>query len=90
MPALNRGPNMPPVISYHEKCNILCEVLYQLPPPLPEPTIVDLTNQKPNELPFVNITETKVYEALFSTSANTSPGPSQINYTMIKWAWPSI
>jgi len=81
---------MPPVISYHEKCNILCEVLYQLPPPLPEPTIVDLTNQKPNELPFVNITETKVYEALFSTSANTSPGPSQINYTMIKWAWPSI
>jgi len=90
MPALDRGPNMLSAISHHEKCNTLCEVLYQLPPPLPEPTIVDLTNQKPNELPFVDATETEVYEALFSTSANTSPGPSQINYTMIKWAWPSI
>jgi len=90
MPALDRGPNMLPAISHHEKCNILCEVLYQLPPPLLEPAIVDLTNQKPNELPFVDTTETEVYEALFSTSANTSPGPSQINYTMIKWAWPSI
>jgi len=84
MPALNWGPNMPPAISHHEKCNTLCEVLYQLPPPLPEPAIVDLTNWKPDKLPFVDITKTEVYEALFSTSANTPPGPSQINYTMIK------
>jgi len=51
---------------------------------------VDLTNQKPDELLFVDITKTEVYKALFSTSANISPSPNQINYTMIKWAWPSI
>jgi len=81
---------MPPAISHHEKCNTLCEVLYQLLLPLPEPAIVDLTNRKPNELPFVDITKTEVYKALFSTSANTLSSLSQINYTMIKWAWPSI
>ena len=30
----------------------------------------------------------EVSEALFSTNSNTAPGPSQITYTLIKWAWP--
>ena len=90
MQALNQGPNMLPAVLHYEKCNTLCEVLYQPPPLLAELPIIDLTNQEPDKLPFVDITKTEVYKAFFSTSANTSPGLSQINYTIRKWAWPSI
>jgi len=84
MPALNQGPNTTPATSHQEKCNTLHNILYQPPPPLPDPIEPDLSRREPNELPFQDIIETEVYEALFSTNSNTSPGPSQISYTMLK------
>ena len=90
MPALDRGPNTTPATSHQEKCDTLRNTLYQPPPPLPDPIELDLSRREPNELPFQDITETEVHEALFSTNSNTSPGPSQISYTMLKWAWPII
>jgi len=90
MPALDRGPNTTPATSHQEKYDTLRNTLYQPPPPLPDPIEPDLSRREPNELPFQDITETEVHEALFSTNSNTSPGPSQISYTMLKWAWPII
>ncbi|KAJ3562483.1 hypothetical protein NP233_g9541 [Leucocoprinus birnbaumii] len=89
MPAISRGSDCPPAVSHQDKCDVLRETLYQEPPPLPEPVQVDLNTRNPDEIPFVDITSNEVREAIISSSAGTAPGPSQINYTMIKWAWSS-
>ena len=88
MPTLTRGQGIPPAITLEEKCDTLQDTLYQEPPPLPVPVVTNLTQRVPNELPYTEITHTEVSKALFSTNSNTAPGPSQITYTLIKWAWP--
>jgi len=88
MLALIRGQGIPPAIILEEKCDTLQDTLYQEPPPLPVPVVTNLTQRVPNKLPYTEITHTEISEALFSTNLNTAPGPSQITYTLIKWAWP--
>ena len=88
MPALTRGPDIPPAISLQEKCDTLRDTLYQEPPNLLDLIVADLTQRNPDEIPYTEISPTEVSEALFSTSSNTAPGPGQITYKMIKWAWP--
>jgi len=88
MPALTHGPDIPLVISYQEKCNTLQDILYQEPPNLPDLIVADFTQRSPDEIPFIEITPTKVSEALFSTSSNTALELSQITYKMIRWVWP--
>jgi len=84
MPVLTCGPDIPSVISYQEKCDTLRDILYQEPPNLPDLIVADLTQRNPDEILFIEITPTEVNEALFSTSSNMAPGPSQITYKMIK------
>jgi len=88
MPALTCGQGIPLAITLEEKYDILRDTLYQKPPPLPVPVVTNLTQRVPNELPYTEITHMEVSEALFSTNSNTASGPSQITYTLIKWAWP--
>lgn len=90
MPVISRGPDRLPAVSHQDKCNVLWEALYQEPPPLPKPVQVDLNIQNPDEIPFIEIMSNEVCEAITSSSAGTAPGPSQINYTIIKWAWSSV
>jgi len=72
---------------HKEKCKILRATLYQEPLPLPIPIEADLSCRQDNEIPFEEVTYTEVQEALSSSSSNTAAGASQINYTMLKWAW---
>jgi len=88
MPALTRGSDISLAISLQEKCDTLQDTLYQEPPNLPDLIVADLTQRNLDEILYTEISPTEVSEALFSTSSNTVPGPSQITYKMIKWAWP--
>ena len=87
MPAISRGPNLPPATTHTEKCDTLCLELYQPPLPLPREFRPDLINPHPDDLPFHDVTDEEVREALFATPGKTAPGPSQINYQVIRWAW---
>ena len=87
MPALTHGQGIPPAITLEEKCDTLRNTLHQEPLPLLVPVVTNLTQRVSNELSYTEITHMEVSEALFSTNLNTAPGPSQITYTLIKWAW---
>jgi len=75
---------------HKEKCKTLRATLYQEPLPLPIPIEADLSCRQDNEIPFEEVTYTEVQKALFASSSNTAAGASQINYTILKWAWPHI
>jgi hypothetical protein len=49
--------------------------------------VPDLHTCSPDDLPFEEATEEEVRGALFSTSSKSAPGPSQVSYQVIKWAW---
>ena len=87
MPILTRGQGILPAITLEEKCDTLRDTLYQEPLPLLVPVVTNLTQRVSNELSYTEITHMEVSEALFFTNLNTAPGPSQITYTLIKWAW---
>ncbi|KAJ3516558.1 hypothetical protein NMY22_g14182 [Coprinellus aureogranulatus] len=76
-------------VSHSDKCEAVRQELYQPPPPLPRPYTPDLQTHRPDELPFADITEEEVYEAIHKNSTNTAPGHSQITYECLKWAWTS-
>jgi hypothetical protein len=42
-----------------------------------------------SDLPFEDITEGEIKEAIFGSSSKTSPGHSQMPYQVLKWAWTS-
>jgi len=90
IPAISRGPGQSPAITHKEKCETLRATLYQEPPPLPIPIEADLSCRQDNKIPFEKVTYTEVQEALSSSSSNTAASASQINYTMLKWAWPHL
>ena len=75
---------------HKEKYETLRATLYQEPPPLLIPIEADLLCRQDNEIPFEEVTYTEVQEALSSSSSNIAAGTSQINYTMLKWAWPHV
>ncbi|TFK58203.1 hypothetical protein BDN72DRAFT_725113, partial [Pluteus cervinus] len=70
-----------------EKCDALRKELYQPPPQLDTVFTPDLTNAKDDDLPFEPVTSTEVCEAIDGCNADSAPGPSQISYLAIKWAW---
>lgn len=88
-PPIDRGAHIPPAVTHEEKCEALRTELYQPPPALPTPYIPDTETPIEDELPFENITEEEVYEAIHKTSTNTAPGYSQITYQCLQWAWRS-
>ena len=87
---ISRGPRQSSAITHKEKCKTLRATLYQEPLPLPIPIEADLSHKQDNEIPFEEVTYTEVQEALSSSSSNTAAGISQINYTMLKCAWPHV
>ena len=54
------------------------------------PIEADLSCKQDNKILFKEVTYTEVQKALSSSSSNTAAGASQINYTILKWAWPHV
>lgn len=85
--AIYRGENRPPAVSHTEKCEAIWEELFQPPPMLHDEFIPNLIDDLPDDLPFQDVTRDEVREALFKSSAKTSPGESQTSYLVLRWTW---
>ena len=90
IPTISRELEQSPIITHKEKCEILRATLYQEPSPLSISIKADLSCRQDNKIPFEKVTYIKVQEAFSSSSSNTAANASQINYTMLKWAWPHV
>jgi len=86
-PPISTGAGNPKAVSHKDKCEAIRRELYQPPPQLDTEYNPNLTDRLPDDIPFTAITHTEVDEAITSVSANTAPGPSQISYQAVKWAW---
>lgn len=86
-PPISRGNGLPPAVSHAEKCEALRAELYQPPPQLPAAWVPDVDSPIEGQLPFEDITEEEVYEAIHKVSMDTAPGHSQVTYKALKWAW---
>ncbi|KAF5313929.1 hypothetical protein D9619_013084 [Psilocybe cf. subviscida] len=88
-PPIQRGQGMTPAVLHTDKCEALRSELFQPPPQLTTEFNPDLETPINDELPFEDITEEEVFEAIHKNSANTAPGYSQVTYQCIQWAWSS-
>ncbi|KAJ3793239.1 hypothetical protein GGU11DRAFT_852486 [Lentinula aff. detonsa] len=79
MPAIQRV-GRPPATTHEEKCEALREELYQPAPRLPRAFEVNLSDVDPQDIPFHDITDTEISEALADTNNTSAPGPSQQGY----------
>ncbi|KAJ3924406.1 MAG: hypothetical protein NXY57DRAFT_969968 [Lentinula lateritia] len=73
MPAIDR-PGQTPATTHAEKCKALRDELYQPPPELPDEFPINLTDTLPGDIPFQDITDTEVAEAIADTSNTSAPG----------------
>jgi ribonuclease HI len=86
-PPIDRGEHQSRATTPEEKGDALRKELFQ---PLPELEGVpdpDMSSPHPDDLPFVEISEEEISDALLNTSNKSAPGPSQTSYQTIKWAW---
>ena len=90
IPVISREPGQSPAITHKEKYKTLRATFYQESPSLPIPIEADLSCRQDNKIPFKEVTYTEIQEALSLSSSNTAASASQINYTMLKWAWPHV
>ncbi|KAF8828234.1 hypothetical protein HHX47_DHR4000457 [Lentinula edodes] len=88
MPAIER-PGQLPATTHAEKCKALRDELYQPPPALPDEYPINITDTLPGDLPYQEVTETEVAEAIKDTSNTSAPGFSQQSYRQVKWAFQS-
>ena len=86
-PPISTGTGNPKAVSHKDKCEAIRKELYQPPPQLEAIYTPNLTDRAADDIPFTPITITEIDEAITSVSANTAPGPSQISYQAVKWAW---
>ena len=57
------------------------------PPALEQEFLPDTSTHHVTDLPFTEVTQEEVREAIFKNDANSAPGHSQITYRVHKWAW---
>jgi hypothetical protein len=88
-PPISTGEGTPKAVSHKDKCEAIRHELYQPPPQLETEFHPNLTDHLDGDLTFTPITTTEINEAITGVSANTAPGPSQISYQAVKWAWMS-
>jgi hypothetical protein len=87
-PPISTGANSPKAINHKDKCKAIRQELYQPPPQLETEFHSNLTDRdEDNDILFTPITTTEIEEAISGVSANSAPGPSQIPYQAVKWAW---
>ena len=86
-PPISRGPNQTKATSHEDKCNALRTELYQPLPALEQEFLPDTSTRHVTDLPFTEVTQEEVREAIFKNNANSAPGHSQITYRVLKWAW---
>ena len=56
------------------------------PPPIhAEPT--DLKHDHPNDIAWEPVSYAEVWRAIFALNQHKAPGPSQITYMALQWAW---
>jgi hypothetical protein len=86
-PAISRRNGQEPAVTHRDKCDAIREELFQPPPVLPAEYHPDLINEQPGDLPYQQVTEDEVREAIFEASPTSAPGYSQVSYKVIRWAW---
>ena len=86
-PPISRGPDRPKATTHEDKCEALRSELYQPPPNLEQAFHPDTTSRLDSDLPFFDITQEEVQDAIFKNQSNSAPGHSQILYQVLKWAW---
>jgi len=85
-PPISPGQGLPAAVSHEDKCNALRSALFQPPPPIhAEPT--DLVQDHPDDLTWEPVSYAEVRRAIFAPNQHKAPGPSQINYMVLRWAW---
>ena len=84
---ISRGPDLPKATTHEDKCSTLRQELYQPPPNLEQNFTPDITSRLEGDLPFADITQEEVCDAIFKSKSNSAPGHSQISYQTLKWAW---
>ena len=85
-PPINPGQGLPAAVSHEVKCNALRNALFQPPPPIhAEPT--DLEQEHPDDIPWKPVSHAEIRRAIHAPNQHKAPGPSQINYMALRWAW---
>ena len=86
-PPISRGPNQPKAVYHQDKVDALRSEL--LPPPLdlPEVPNPDLTTRANNEILWTPLGPTEILNALHAANPHKTPGPSQIGFDILRWAW---
>jgi len=85
-PPINPGQGLPAAVSHEDKCNALRNTLFQPPPPIhADPT--DLVHAHPDDIAWVPVSYAEVRRAIFAPNQHKAPGPSQVNYVALRWAW---
>ena len=87
-PPINPGQGLPAVVSHEDKCNALCNMLFQPPPPI-HTDPMELVHAHPDDIAWEPISYAEVHRAIFAPNQHKTPGPSQINYIALRWAWAS-
>lgn len=85
-PAIKHSGHFP-ATTHTEKCKVLRKELYQPPPVLPDEYPINLTDSLLNDLPFQDVTDMEVEEAILDTSNTSASGFSQHSYRQVKWAF---
>jgi ribonuclease HI len=86
-PPISRGPQLPKAVYHQDKVDALRHELLPQPPDLPEVPDTDFTARANNEIPWISFSSTEVLNALQSTNPRKAPGPSQIGFDILRWAW---
>ncbi|KZT71177.1 hypothetical protein DAEQUDRAFT_724551, partial [Daedalea quercina L-15889] len=78
---------MPPAVFHRDKCRALREELFQPPPRLDGCERPDLSNQHPDDIPFVELTKYECRQAIFDAAPHKAPGPNGVPAVALRWAW---
>jgi len=81
-PPIDPSQGLPAAVSHEDKCNALCNMLFQPPSPIhADPT--DLVHAHPDDITWEPVSYAEVRRAIFSPNQHKAPGPSQINYVAL-------